>query len=268
MDDPVDEFGPLTQLRASLIRRWVAARNRRAEADLKSVPGLWDAVLAYANGSEVTGASMSDYWTLYDQARTLKPREILECGTGVSTVVLAHALKENAAEGAPAGRVTSMEEDESWTRTASENLPAHLADVVDLRHSPKVDGFYRMFRGVQYESFPERAYDFVFSDGPERHSSVNGDKLFDLDLIQVVRRSETPVRALVDNHYLTFYVLQKVFGLDKARYSVSHRLLFFGPATKHDVRHLDRETFTPDLRLFGTTELKLRMAIGKKPSAD
>ena len=256
----MDEPGRLTRLRVAIIRRRVAARNRRAEADLKAVPGLWDEIMAYAKGSEVTGASMSDYWTLYDQVRTHRPREILECGTGVSTVVLAHALKENQAEGSPAGRVTSMEEDEDWHRTASGNLPAHLTDVVDLLHSPKVDGFYKMFRGVQYESLPERAYDFVFSDGPERHSPVNGDKLFDLDLIQVVMRSETPVRAIVDNHYLTFYVLQKVFGLDKARYSAAHRLLFLEPVTKYDVRHLDRETFAPDLRLVGTTELKLRMA--------
>jgi predicted O-methyltransferase YrrM len=246
----------------------VAARNRRAEARLKAVPGLWDSVMAYAKGSAVTGASMSDYWTLYEQVRSHKPREILECGTGVSTVVLAHALKENEAEGAPAGRVTSMEEDAEWHRAASANLPAHLAGAVDLRRSPKVDGFYKVFRGVQYESVPERPYDFVFSDGPERHSPVNGDKLFDLDLIHVVLRSETPVRAVVDNHYLTFYVLQKVFGLEKARYSVSHRLLFVGPVTRHDVRHLDRETFTPDLRLFGTTELKLRMASEKAPDAE
>ena len=50
-------------------------------------------------------------------------------------------------------------------------------------------------------------------------------------------------------------------GLDKARYSVSHKLMFVGPVSKHDVRHLKKETFVADLRLFGTTELKLRMAL-------
>ena len=45
------------------------------------------------------------------------------------------------------------------------------------------------------------------------------DKLFDLDLIQIVRRSDRPIRAMVDNHYLTFYVLQKVFGAELARYT-------------------------------------------------
>ena len=107
---------------------------------------------------------------------------------------------------------------------------------------------------------PDRPYDFVFSDGPERHSPVNGDKLFNLDLIQVVRRSERPVRAVVDNHYLTFYVLQKVFGLAKARYDSTRRLLFVGPVTKRDVGHLKKENFLQDLRLLRPTVLRLRMS--------
>ncbi len=255
-------LGPLGRLRLAAIERLVAARNRRAEAALKAMPALWGAIGEYTRESRVIGASMSDYLTLYEQVRTFKPREILECGTGVSTVVLAHALMENETDGAPRGRLTSMEEDAEWHRIAGANLPANLAPLVDLVHSPKVDGHFKIFRGVQYESVPQRPYDFVFSDGPERHSPVNGDKLFDLDLIQVVRRSEQPVRAVVDDHFLTFYVLQKVFGPEKARYSARHRLLFVGPVTKDDVRHLDRATFLPDLRVFAATELKLRMARG------
>lgn len=254
--------GPLVRARKWLVDAMVAKRSRQARARLEGMPELWALMTEVAAGTAVTGASYSDYLTLYEQVRTYRPREILECGTGISTVVLAQALRDNAAEdGAGPGRVTSMEDDGEWYRTACARLPAEVADIVDIVHSPKADGFYKCFRGVCYEAVPERAYDFVFSDGPDRHSPVNGDKLFNLDLINVVRRSERPVRAVVDNHYLTFYVLQKVFGLDKARYSVSHKLMFVGPLTKHDVRHLKKETFVPDLRLFGTTELKLRMTL-------
>ncbi len=254
--------GPLVRARKWLVDAMVARRSRQARRTLEAMPELWALMTQAAAGTAVTGVSYSDYLTLYDQVRTYRPREILECGTGISTVVLAQALRDNATEdgGAP-GRVTSMEDDGDWYRTACERLPGDVADIVDIVHSPKADGFYKCFRGVCYETVPEREYDFVFSDGPDRHSPVNGDKLFNLDLINVVRRSERPVRAVVDNHYLTFYVLQKVFGLDKARYSVSHKLMFVGPLTKHDVRHLKKETFVPDLRLFGTTELKLRMTL-------
>lgn len=212
----------------------------------------------------MTGASMSDFLTLYQHVRTYRPKEILELGTGVSSVVMAHAMLANATEGHDLGRITSMEEDEHWHRTAVENLPESMTGIVDIIHSPKIDGYYKMFRGVRYTEIPDRPYDFVFSDGPERHSLVNGDKLFDLDLILVVLRSDRPVRAIVDNHYLTFYVLQKVFGLKHARYSVSHRLMFVGPVNKYDARYLRKENFIPDLRLFANTELKLRMALREK----
>ena len=254
-------FGVLVRLRKWAIDRMVAARNRRAERRLRANGELWGLMLAYAGGSDVTGVSHSDYLTLYEQVRQHKPREVLELGTGISTVVLAHALRENERTGLPAGRVTSMEEDADWHRTAQTRMPERLRDQVEIIHSPKVDGTYKCFRGVQYEEVPDRPYDFVFSDGPERHSPVNGDKLFNLDLIHVVRRSERPVRAVVDNHYLTFYVLQKVFGLAKARYSVGHKLMFVGPVTRRDVRRLKKENFVADLRVFGTTELKLRMAL-------
>ena len=253
--------GPLVKARKWLVDRMVARRSRRARAILAGKADLWALMTEAAAGTAVTGASYSDYLTLYEQVRSRRPLEILECGTGITTVVLAYALIENAREnGTPVGRVTSMEDDREWYEVARSRLPAEVTDVVDLIHSPKVDGFYKCFRGVQYESIPERAYDFVFSDGPDRHSPVNGDKLFNLDLINTVRRSETPVFGVVDNHYLTFYIMQKVFGVDRARYSVSHKLMFVGPVTRDDVRFLKKESFLPDLRLFGTTELKLRMA--------
>ena len=260
-DVPTHRSGPLTRLRKAAMDRMVRARNRRAYRTLTSMIELWSLMTAYARGSEVTGVSFSDYLTLYQQLRRYRPREVLECGTGISTVVLAQALRDNERDGAARGRVTSIEEDPAWHQEARSRLPEILAPYVDLVHSPKVDGFYKCFRGVQYRDIPDRPYDFVFSDGPERHSPVNNDKLFDLDLVHVVRKSTRPVRAVVDDHYLTFYVLQKVFGIDKARYSASHKLMFVGPVTQRDVRHLRKENFLKDLRIFGTTDLKLRMAV-------
>jgi len=254
-------YGPLVRARKWWVDRMVAARSRRARYALEQNTELWDLMTRAAAGTAVTGASYSDYLTLYEQVKSFKPREVVEFGTGITSVVLAQALIENAREdGGPTGRVTSMEDDRDWYEIAKSRLPEEVSGIVELVHSPKVDGYYKCFRGVQYEEIPDRPYDFVFSDGPDRHSPVNGDKLFNLDLINLVRRSEKPIRAVVDNHYLTFYILQKVFGTALARYSVSHKLMFVGPVTRDDVRFLKKESFLPDVRLFGTTELKLRMA--------
>lgn len=253
-------LGAVARTRAFILNRLVAYYEKRAAAEVARMPKIAAAIAKYRATSDVTGVSQSDYLTLYREVRKYKPREILELGTGVSTVVLAHALLDNAAEGAPLGRITSMEEDIGWYNKAAASIPSELAPLIDLVHSPKIDGTYKIFRGVQYAEIPDRPYDYVFSDGPERHSLVNGDKLFDLDLIQVVRRSDRPIRAAVDDHYLTFYVLQKVFGTELAWYSPVGLLMHVGPVTRNDLRHLRKENFVPDLRLFGRTELKLRMA--------
>lgn len=215
-------YGLSVKWRKSIADRMVAARSRRAKKALQKNVELWRLMTAAAAGTTVTGASYSDCLTVYEQIKAFKPKEILDCGTGITTVVLAQAPLEKAREsGGEPGRVTSMEDDRAWYDVARSRLPAEIAPLVDLVHSPKVDGFYQCFRGVMYESPPDRPYDFVFSDGPDRLSPVNGYKLFNLDLINVVRRAERPVRAVVDNHYLTFYILQKVFGVELARYSVS-----------------------------------------------
>lgn len=248
------------RLRTRFIKAQLAWRNRRCEPQIRALPALWADMTEYARRSAVTGASYSDYLTLYQQVRRHRPREILECGTGISTLVLAHALLANARDGAPMGRITSMEDHGEWYEAARRALPASLDGIVELVHSPKEDGYHRIFRGVRYRHVPERAFDFVFSDGPDRHSPVTGEKLFNLDLIDVIGRSEAPLRAVVDNHYLTFWVLQKLLGTTRARYDVWRRLMFVGPVTRHDLGYLRREGFLPDMRLLGRTELHLRLA--------
>jgi len=257
--EDVSGLGLAVRLRTQLIKAQLRWRNRRCEPVLRRHRALWDAMADYARRSAVTGASYSDYLTLYRQVRRLRPAEILECGTGISTVVLAHALRDNARDGAPLGRVTSMEDHPRWYEAARAALPEDLHDVVEIVHSEKVDGFHRVFRGVRYAAVPPRGYDFVFSDGPDRRSPVTGEKLFNLDLIDVIARSERPLHAVVDNHYLTFWVLQKLLGVDKARYDVWRRLMFVGPVSRRDLRYLRREGFLPDMRLLGRTELHLRL---------
>jgi predicted O-methyltransferase YrrM len=255
-----DALPLLTRLRVWVIGRATALLERRAEAALRAHRELWTLIERAAAGNEVTGVSFADYLTLYRFVREHRPREILECGSGLSTIVLAQALRENERDGFPHGRVTSMEDVPQWHENARARLPAELAPYVDFVLSDKVDGVHKIFRGVRYAALPDRPYDFVFSDGPERHSPVNGDKLFNLDLLEIVKRSTTPVRGIVDDHYLTAYVLQKVLGPRNTRYSAVRKLLFVGPVTRDDVGFLQRENFAPDLRLFGGTWFKLRFA--------
>ena len=59
---------------------------------------LWGVLQEYLLKTNSTGCGYIDYACLYEAVRATKPVEILECGTGVSTLVIAHALMENEKE--------------------------------------------------------------------------------------------------------------------------------------------------------------------------
>jgi hypothetical protein len=139
-----------------------SAYDRQALKKLKKNARLYQTLMDTIKLSESTGCSYYDYWTLYNTTRNNKPAEILECGTGVSSVVMAYALMENEQEGSLPGRITSMEDVDLWYQKARKLIPDTLKPYVEIVHSPKVEYCHSIFRGVGYQDIPQRAYEFVF----------------------------------------------------------------------------------------------------------
>ena len=222
---------------------------------------LWQELINYRNKTKSSGCSYSDYWELYNAIRVRKPKEILECGPGVSTLVMSYALLENEKEGFP-GRITAMEELETYYKMAVELLPEYLHSYVEFILSPRIEDYYSLFRGVRYRDVPDRPYDFVFVDGPNLFAPSDESLTFDFDYIHVVRNSEKPVYGIVDDRLSTSHVFQVVFGMDKVKFSAIHELAFVGPCTKDDLTPLElahlATVFLKNAKLFGNTEIKLR----------
>ena len=210
--------------------------NERAKRVLQRNPELWRTLDEYEKLSGSTGCIYIDYVVLYNYVRNKKPIEILECGTGVSTIIIAYALTENEREGNPRGRVTSMEESEKWHRLAQELLPKNLERYVEIILSPPEEDFHAFFRGTRYKDVPDRQYEFVFIDGPYSRSPKDGTPTFDFDFIHIVKRSRGYVRGIIDMRHSTCYVLQEVFGPQKFRYDYVRGLGFIGPVRKEDIR--------------------------------
>ena len=252
--------------RGALITRRLHANREAARRTLEDNAPLWRTLRDYLAKTTSTGGEYSDYLALYRHVRSHRPREILECGTGVSTVVLAHALLENERDHGIRGRIASMEDKEQWYRMAQDLLPAALSPYVDLVLSPRVEDGWYMFRGVRYEAVPDRPYDFVFVDGPDFDAPSDGTLTFDFDLIRVVEKADQPVHAIIDDRLSTSFVFQKVFGPDKTRYSTRDRLCFVGPVTRRDLLGMDAQKpcFIHSFRYFGNTVLKMRMQPRKK----
>jgi hypothetical protein len=220
-----------------------SAYDRQALKKLKKNARLYQTLMDTIKLSESTGCSYYDYWTLYNTTRT----EILECGTGVSSVVMAYALMENEQEGSLPGRITSMEDVDLWYQKAKKLMPDKLKPYVEIIHSPKVEYCHSIFRGVGYQDIPQRAYEFVFIDGPETTAPSDGTLTFDFDLINVVTEANHPISAIVDKRAATCYVFQKLLGVDKVKTKADLKSRMGGGAFKH--------TF----RIFGNSELNFIM---------
>jgi len=234
---------------ARIVRDKILALRRRLASQealrgLQADVGLWRDLQTYIEKSQSTGCGYIDYHALYRHIRIHRPREVLECGTGVSTLVIAAALQRNAEEGAPLGRVTSMEEHCEWYRIADGLLPEHYRNCAELCLSPTVEDYISLFRGLRYRDVPDRPYDFVFVDGPAYDSPLDGAKTCDLDFLHLVRRSDRPIAALIDKRVSTVFVCQRLLGA-RVRYEAWKHLAYIAPSSRADLRYID--SVTPSL---------------------
>ena len=235
------------------VRRYYLEKSSAAK--IKRLPA-WPLLAGYLKKTNSTGCSFTDYWTLYSIVRQGRHQEVLECGTGVSTIVIAIALRDNEKEFSLPGRVTSMEEKEEWFNLAGKLLPTELQGYVELRHSPKTEYTYSLFRGVGYEDVPQRPYTLVFIDGPGTIAPSDGTRTFNFDYINVVRRASQPVLGLIDKRLSTCFVYAKIFGNSKIRYDEVRSMGIVGPCLPGDLRQPKKSSsaaFTGKLRPFGRT---------------
>lgn len=101
---------------------------------------------------------------LFNRVRQARPRLVLECGSGVSTVVIAHALRRNGF-----GRVVSLEHLDRYRDTTLDWIKAHdLEEWVEVRLAPlnevRIAG--EKWPWYAIDQVPEQDIDILFVDGP------------------------------------------------------------------------------------------------------
>jgi hypothetical protein len=241
-----------------LLRKILQIRSRRT---LERNTELWAALQDYLKKTESTGCGYIDYACLYETIRKSRAVEILECGTGVSTLIIAHALRENEKETGITGHVTSMEEHAEWLEMSRQLLPSQYGKYVSFELSHTVEDRYSLFRGVRYADIPNKAHDFVFVDGPKYESPLDGGATFDFDFIHVLRNAEKPVGCLIDKRLSTCFALQQLLGTDRVKYSAIAGLGYVQPCTKSDLgtiaTSISSSNFAGSLRSFGNSRLSI-----------
>lgn len=178
-----------------------------------------------ASHTPSTGANYYDYWLLYSHIRKTRPREVLELGPGITTLVIAQALFENGA-----GRVTAMEDQQKYHDALEAIVPERLRPFIDLRLSPSHQVHYGPFRGRAYRSIPERDYELVWIDGP----NYDRQSEFDADILHIVAGREEPITAFVDSRLGSCFIYGLVFGR-KFRFDYIRRIGTL-TASRHDMK--------------------------------
>jgi hypothetical protein len=208
---------------------------RFARDYLDANKGLRDIIALADEASQSTGVSGTDYVALYRAVRKRKPKLVLECGTGKSTLVIAQAMADNVAGGATEGmKLVSMEHNRDWFEHSLFVIPERFKGFVEVRHSP-VDSYgYSFVRGQAYRDVPEHAYEFVFVDGPPQ--APDGEPtMCDMDFVRVVAASDTPVSAYIDNRKHTVLAYSLIFGPGKVKFYPELALGVVNDVTRRDM---------------------------------
>lgn len=102
--------------------------------------------------------------TIARHAREAKPSRIVECSSGVSTLVLASCLRDNGK-----GHVYSLEHEETFAAATRAHLEREgLSEWATVLHAPLVEHDINGRRFTWYDDavLPEDRFDMVVVDGP------------------------------------------------------------------------------------------------------
>ena len=77
-------------------------------------------------------------------------------------------------------------------------LPKYLSNYIDIKLSPVIEDYYSLFRGCRYKDIPlDRAYDFVYIDGPSYKAPSDNTLTFDFDFLHILKQSDSQYQLLL-----------------------------------------------------------------------
>jgi hypothetical protein len=193
---------------------------KRFVTDYVSRYKLIDLINGADEHSTSTGAELSDYVALHSYILKYKPKFILECGTGKSTWILAHAMNEVFKQTGHKGLIVSMESIEKWHKEAGEIFPEQFKEYVQLHHSPASTFMYSFIKGTCFTEIPEYPYDLVFVDGPELTITENGNsyETCNMDFIRYLLTTNKKATAIIDSRLRTSIAYGIIFGKEKVQF--------------------------------------------------
>jgi len=150
--------------------------------------GLGAFIELESHASPALAPEPDDLARIHRLIRSRKSLTVLECGVGFSTIVIAHALRENEREFERLEprpklrnrflfRCFTVDASEQWLGATESRFPTELRSYVSFSHSPVKIGLHNGQLCHFYEKLPDVVPDFMYLDGPDPKDvtgSING----------------------------------------------------------------------------------------------
>lgn len=201
-------------------RYWQEVRGMRA---LQCETELWEILEPVCRSSPSTGCTFHELHVLYQHILRERPAHVLELGAGISTIVMAYAVKKCCDAGHPS-KLVSMEEDAYYYGELCKSIPESLRPHVELVLSPTEDREVDGYVARCYKEKPERPYELVFIDGPQIPSHKVDPRYLDGDVGDVRRWNPDAFVAYLDSRRGTREKIAKLFPEARIRYDRLHKL--------------------------------------------
>lgn len=177
-------------------------------------------IIKSTNKSISTGTEITDYIYLYNYIRKFKPHRVLECGTGKSTFIIAHAMKKYCKKNS---KLVSMESVKKYYLGQKKIFPKDKYPFVKIIYSPLKLYNYSFISGTGYLRIPNHNYDFIFIDGPmgsykEKFKYEPGK--INIDFLNIILRNKSlSINGVIDNRKLTIWGYSLLFGKNIVNFS-------------------------------------------------
>lgn len=214
--DSFSLFNPITYLRKIY--------GFYAQFRIKKNQNLWNALQEMLSKSDSTGCEFSDYLTLYQLVLRNQPKHIMECGSGISTCVIAFAIREIQNRGGDKISFVSLEENEHYHEQVKKIFPKDLVKYVDFRIAARKEDWFGGYLGSFYDInyVNEKKIDLLFIDGPTDRRTWNDrstPKTFNADILKIREVQGGHLQALLDQRLHTYWILKQLLTQAKVCYN-------------------------------------------------
>lgn len=211
---PKPIYAPIGETR----RFFPAVKNfvemQAAKALRENPNGLWDALVAAHKSSRSIGITTFEAAAMYTAVLQLKPRYVLELGSGLSSIVLGYAAKR-LTEAGNFCEVHSWEESRDYLDDLLPLVPGSLAQNLHLSvATPTARSETPEWLGVRFPGKQKLPYDLIFVDGPEYPEGVpkssGGQRSFDADVLDVLETNTSNLVVMIDGRSQTVEALREI----------------------------------------------------------